>query len=451
MRLYLTLLLIFIISVGVFAENIEKKNIYEKKTEYEININYPYLTESNSVANSINSNIKSLLTNRITDFKTDFYGFKPINPCALSSDYDITLNGHNLLSGDIRYYSYTGGAHPISFTDTINYYIKDNSAVEIKLFDIFDASKINELKKLILTELNKEKASRGVEPLADFSSIDDMSSFTIDHYGINFIFDPMVAGAYVEGGYKVSIDFARLKPYLSSTSVINDYFNNTKARVNIDGTIYLNDMKKVPANAKCVIKLVWIPTNKPAKVLETHTYDFTGYSMPYKNSFDFTKLDDKNEYQIVTQVLFDGVVAYENELQMPLTSAGWPEDSLIFLYDVNSANFKSNELNKIGYMRLTGDIAYYQSMLVPFSYLEFRLLDKDKVVKKAYVPFSQNPMKYDVAFNTKGLTDKTYNLVIYLKNGNDVLFEVIDKLSVSKSVWTLPKSLVLVEPKNKNK
>ena len=100
---------------------------------------------------------------------------------------------------------------------------------------------------------------------------------------------------------------------------------------------------------------------------------------------------------------------------------------------------------------MTGDIVYYQSMLVPFSYLEFRLLDKDKIVKKAYVPFSQNPMKYDIAFNSSGLTDKDYNLTIYLKNGNDVLFEVIDKLSVSKSVWTLPKSLVLVEPKNKKK
>lgn len=437
----LTVLLFLCLSLYAFET--EEKIITEKTEKSVFSVAYPKIKGDTEAAKTINSQTEKDMASALKEFKGFSAEYTSEIPWEFRSlDGEITLDSGDFFSYYIHVMSYTGGAHPDCAYYTYSYKIKNGKAVLLTIDNIFKGNR-KILCNLISPRLAKERTERissqtdgdfNKEILADFSE-ETIDQFTMDGYGINFIFPEYSVGAYAEGEYIISVPWEDLKKAVTDKDLLA-YISDPLARNNISGTITLDDASPVPAGAKLYIKLIWIPTNKEPRAIETKKYDLEKGTrkFTFRNSYDWRDKSDLNEYQIWTELYYDGVLAYKEDQICPITGQGWPQDTEMTLEKV---------YNEKDIMRLSSKLVTEKETEDYFDLLEIRVLDRnEKPVRKFYFKDVCFPYNLDLAVNAKDLND-TYHLNIFVSDKGKIQMKNTEYYPFAPLNSKLPEKIVL--------
>jgi len=203
--------------------------IEEKKTDqYEITVYYPYQVLKypdiyNRLKNTV-SDIKKEESYPVQEqtVQTESY------PWQLKIDMREFRSGGNFASILIYSMSYTGGAHPNHYYESLNFNTENQKIVNLD--DLFSNAKyINEISQYVTSALLRIKSKktgenidsdewieRGALPLSDnfqiFIFIPNKDHTAIE--GIKFIFPPYTVGPYSDGTYEVFVPVKIFSKYL---------------------------------------------------------------------------------------------------------------------------------------------------------------------------------------------------------------------------------------------
>jgi hypothetical protein len=211
--------------VEILARQIKENN---KKLKYEIDAEYPQLTGSNDPNfEKFNQAARGLVTKQVSEFRkqmTESAG--EANPVEsetgsdLGASYTIALAQDNLISVqfDIGGYS-AGAAHPNSYTDVINFDLRNGR--QLKLSDLFKpgAKYLQALSAYCVQDLKKQSKQKGEDGMLDDDWIqrgagpdaNNFRSWTITKNGLGINFDSYQVAPYAAGPQFVLVPYSSLK------------------------------------------------------------------------------------------------------------------------------------------------------------------------------------------------------------------------------------------------
>ncbi len=211
--------------VEILARQIKENN---KKLKYEIDAEYPQLTGSTDPNfEKFNQAARGLVTKQVSGFRkqmTENAGAEnPVDSetgSDLGAGYTIALAQDNLISVqfDIGGYS-AGAAHPNSYTDVINFDLRNGR--QLKLSDLFKpgAKYLAALSSYCVQDLKKQSKKKGADGLLDDdwiqrgagSDANNFRSWTITKKGLGINFDSYQVGPYAAGPQYVLVPYTALK------------------------------------------------------------------------------------------------------------------------------------------------------------------------------------------------------------------------------------------------
>jgi len=215
-----------------FTGNVEltSKQIKEsnKKLMYEVAAQYPQLTGGdNPNFEKFNQAARVLATKKVADFKKDMAesANEPKPEGSMGSDIDVSytvaLAQDDLISVGFNVYSYyQGAAHPNSFSEVLNYDLKNGK--QLKLSDLFKPGAkylqtiskycIDDLKKQMKAdgEVDKQWVQNGAGPVAK-----NYQNWTSTRKGLGISFDAYQVAAYAAGPQFVTVPYSVLKDLIS--------------------------------------------------------------------------------------------------------------------------------------------------------------------------------------------------------------------------------------------
>jgi hypothetical protein len=230
--------------VEIVARQIREKN---KKLKYEIDVAYPQLTGSvDANFEKFNQTVRSLVSKKIADFKRTMTPSAEDEPAtdsppvpgdeSLGSDinigYTVALARDDLISIESTVSSYSAGAaHPNSYTEVINYDLKNGKL--LKLADLFlPGSKYLQTLSRYSIEALKKQAKDG----DDSSMVDDewiqkgagpeltnYDNWTITKKGLGITFDPYQVGPYAAGPQYVVVPYSVLKEIVKPDGLLGQF------------------------------------------------------------------------------------------------------------------------------------------------------------------------------------------------------------------------------------
>ena len=211
--------------IEIIARQIKENN---KKLKYEIDAEYPQLTGSTDPnVEKFNKAAHGLVAKQVNAFRaqmTESAGEE--NPVAsetgsdLGAGYTIALAKDDLISVqfDIGGYS-AGAAHPNSYTDVINFDLRNGK--QLKLADLFKpgAKYLQALSGYCIQDLKKQSIQKGDDGMLDDDWIqrgagtdpNNFRSWTITSNGIGINFDSYQVGPYAAGPQYVLVPYSALK------------------------------------------------------------------------------------------------------------------------------------------------------------------------------------------------------------------------------------------------
>ncbi|MDQ1639834.1 MAG: hypothetical protein QOF62_3173 [Pyrinomonadaceae bacterium] len=212
-------------AVEIIARQIKEKN---KKLKYEIDVEYPQLSGSTDPnAEKFNQAARGLVTKQVNAFRaqmTEMAGEE--NPTGsetgsdLGAGYTIALAQDDLISVqfDIGGYS-AGAAHPNSYTDVINFDLRNGR--QLKLADLFKpgAKYLQALSAYCIQDLKKQSKAKGEDGMLDDdwiqrgagSQANNFRSWTITKNGLGINFDSYQVAPYAAGPQFVLVPYSALK------------------------------------------------------------------------------------------------------------------------------------------------------------------------------------------------------------------------------------------------
>ena len=227
-----------------FTGNIEivNKQIKEsnKKLMYEIDANYPQLTGgSNPNTEKLNQLLRSIVTKKVAEFKKEMApkpDEEPRPEGSMGSDitiaYRVALAQDDLASiqFDVGSY-YQGAAHPNSYTEVVNYDLKNGK--QLKLSDLFKtgAKYLQALSSHCIDDLKKQSKAKGSASMLDDSSIQsgagptpkNYDSWTITKRGLGINFDAYQVGPYAAGPQFVMVPYSAIKDQVNPDGPIGQF------------------------------------------------------------------------------------------------------------------------------------------------------------------------------------------------------------------------------------
>jgi hypothetical protein len=223
--------------VEIVARQIKEKN---KKLKYEIDVEYPQLTGSTDPgAEKFNQAARGLVTKQVNAFRAqmaDSAGDE--NPVGsdtgsdLGAGYTIALAQDDLISVqfDIGGYS-AGAAHPNSYTDVINFDLRNGK--QLKLADLFKsgAKYLQALSAYCIQDLKKQSKAKGEDGMLDDDWIqrgasaeaNNFHSWTITKNGLGVNFDSYQVAPYAAGPQFVLVPYAALKEIIKPDGPIAQF------------------------------------------------------------------------------------------------------------------------------------------------------------------------------------------------------------------------------------
>lgn len=215
--------LLFIISISVLGEEINKLEIIEKSIEeitdkYEVKVKYPMLQGGEKeVIDKINKVIADYTLDWINDIKLlgEEYSKeykKSGNEMPKMEAYSLFESFHTdeLISLPVTYYQYTGGAHGLTTKVAYNYNLKTGKILKLKdLFkEGFDYKSI--IDKKVREDIEKEKDIY-FENGALFKGISENQAYYLNRDSIIVYFQQYEIAPYSSGIREFKIPYEELK------------------------------------------------------------------------------------------------------------------------------------------------------------------------------------------------------------------------------------------------
>ena len=210
----------------------------DKKLMYEIAAQYPQLSGGNNPNfEKFNQTVRSLVTKKVAEFKKDMApdeGEEPRPEGSMRSDlsigYDVALAQDDLMSVqfDIGSY-YQGAAHPNSYTDVVNYDLKNGR--QLKLSDLFKPGSkfLQAIATYAIADLKRQSKEKGnllpddmIESGAA-PTAKNYASWKITKKGLGINFDPYSVGPYAAGAHFVLVPYANLKDMINPEGPIAQF------------------------------------------------------------------------------------------------------------------------------------------------------------------------------------------------------------------------------------
>ena len=209
--------------VELVSKQIKESN---KKLMYEVAAQYPQITGGNNPNfEKFNQAARAAVTRKVAEFKKNMApeeGEEPPPEGSMGSDlnvgYTVLLAQDDLISVkfDVGSY-YQGAAHPNSYSEVINYDLKNGK--QLKLSDLFKpgAKFLPAISTYAIADLKKQgkglledQIQSGAAPSAD-----NYKSWNITKKGIAVNFDAYQVGPYAAGPQHVLVPYATLKEFIN--------------------------------------------------------------------------------------------------------------------------------------------------------------------------------------------------------------------------------------------
>ncbi|HEV7682410.1 MAG TPA: RsiV family protein, partial [Pyrinomonadaceae bacterium] len=231
-------------SVEIASKQIKEKN---KTLKYEVAAAYPQLTGSvDPNYEKFNQAVRSLITRKVSDFKKEMIPDpeddtnSDENPTnieeSLSSDiaigYEVALAKDDLIGIEFTVSSYSAGAaHPNSYTDVVNFDLKNGKA--IKLADLFTPGSkyLQTLSTYCIQDLKKQAKAQGDSAAMDDdwinrgagAALTNYDNWSITKKGLKITFDPYQVAAYAAGPQSVLVPYSALKEIIKADSAVAQF------------------------------------------------------------------------------------------------------------------------------------------------------------------------------------------------------------------------------------
>ncbi len=221
-------------NVEIITKQIREKN---KKLRYEVDVQYPQLSGSTDPNfEKFNQTVRALMAKKVADFKKDMAPPADEEPTpeassatdeALGSDitvgYEVMLAKDDLISVDFTVGSYSAGAaHPNSYTDVVNFDLKNGK--QLRLADLFvpGAKFLGMLSTYSIQDLKKQSKAEGADGMLDDEWIQrgaapdagNYKGWSITKKGLAITFDPYQVAPYAAGPQHVLVPYSALKDIL---------------------------------------------------------------------------------------------------------------------------------------------------------------------------------------------------------------------------------------------
>ena len=201
-----------------------------KKLMYEIDAKYPQLTGGNNPNfEKFNQTARGLVTKKVAGFKKDLAPEEGEEPppegsmgSSLNISYGVMLAQDDLVSVEFDVGSYyQGAAHPNSYSDVVNYDLKNGK--QLKLSDLFKpgARYLQAIATYCLADLKKQSKEKNLGLLDDQidegagASAKNYQRWTITRRGLEINFDAYQVGPYAAGPQSVLVPYSTLKDLIN--------------------------------------------------------------------------------------------------------------------------------------------------------------------------------------------------------------------------------------------
>ena len=220
--------------VEIVSKQIKESN---KKLMYEIAAQYPQISGGNNPNfEKFNQVARSSVTKTVADFRKEMAPEKgeeePRPEGSMGSDlnvsYNLALAQDDLISLELEVGSYyQGAAHPNSYTDVINFDLKNGKL--LKLSDLFKpgAKYLQAIATYCIADLKKQGKEKGLTD-GDIESgaaanPKNYLSWTITKRGLGINFDSYQVGPYAAGPQFVVVPYSALKDLINPEGPIAQF------------------------------------------------------------------------------------------------------------------------------------------------------------------------------------------------------------------------------------
>ena len=219
--------------VDLVAKQIKENN---KKLMYEIDARYPQLTGgSNPNFEKFNSVVRAPVLKEVAGFKKAMApeeGEEPRPEGSMGSDlnvsYEVALAQDDLISVAFSIGSYyQGAAHPNTFTEVVNYDLKNGKP--LKLADLFKpgAKYLQAIANYCIADLKKQAKDKGLldEEIQNGAAPNakNYQSWTITKKGLGISFDAYQVGPYAAGPQYVLVPYSSLKDLINPEGPVGQF------------------------------------------------------------------------------------------------------------------------------------------------------------------------------------------------------------------------------------
>ena len=219
--------------VEIVPKQIKESN---KKLMYEIEAQYPQLTGGNNPNfEKFNQAARASVTKKVADFRKEMApqeGEEPRPEGSMGSDlnvsYNVALAQDDLVSVEFEVGDYyQGAAHPNSYTEVLNYDLKNGK--QLKLADLFKpgAKFLQAIATYCIADLKKQGKDKGLldEEIERGASASpkNYQSWTITKRGLGINFDSYQVGPYAAGPQFVLVPYSTLKDLINPEGPIAQF------------------------------------------------------------------------------------------------------------------------------------------------------------------------------------------------------------------------------------
>lgn len=221
--------------VELVAKQIKESN---KKLMYEIAAQYPQLTGGNNPNfEKFNQTARAIVTQKVAGFKKDLAPEEGEEPppegsmgSSLNIGYQVVLAQDDLVSVEFDIGSYyQGAAHPNSYSDVINYDLKNGK--QLKLSDLFKpgAKYLQTISAYCIADLKKQSQEKKIDLLAEQiaegagASAKNYQNWNITKTGLDINFDAYQVGPYAVGPQAVHVPYATLKDLINPEGPVGQF------------------------------------------------------------------------------------------------------------------------------------------------------------------------------------------------------------------------------------
>ncbi len=211
MRSIAAFLLSLLLAGMALAAPPQKMTIKETRKGYDIDISYPRFGSA-TIDRQLETWARGV-AKEFADSARESTG-EP-NPWATEVSYEITRNDAQMIVVSFQTYSYSGGAHPNTSSDTFNFLLPDGRRLEIA--ELFSPEGIQRISDISIAKLKQDMA--GPDGMSDMDWIRrgagpnarNFTSFELLPRLLHITFDAYQVAAYAAGPQEVSIPLSNLR------------------------------------------------------------------------------------------------------------------------------------------------------------------------------------------------------------------------------------------------